>query len=242
MGDASLAPPDTSHDGINRRTSMTRSFSLMHQVGLCRAVGGAPALFGLRAINPMPSAIAVARSKIAAGDKVGTGRRAWCRNRPAPPCCRRRTWNNHHKKEARVAAISAGELADRALISGDNRRAQAEQTRRLDTQEATINAQQSAASANQRTNSAEAMGNASRRCRQCSRRRRPCARLAVQPTAAMARLAADHHHRHPAGNPRRSGDHAAARRPADPPAPPRPAMRRHHHHKTTTKVVTTSQR
>jgi hypothetical protein len=108
------------------------------------------------------AAIAVARGKIAAGDKVGTNRMAPELQEQARVALREAQdlLDNHHKKEAQAAAIRAGDLADQALVSGDNRRAQIEQTRRLDTQQATINAQQSAASANLRANSAEAMGNA----------------------------------------------------------------------------------
>lgn len=143
---------------------MTQSFSLTRKLGFAVLLSASTLspLWAAGDQSDAEAAIAVARSKIATGDKVGTGRLAPELQEQARAALleAQDLLNNHHKKEARDAAMRAGELADRALISGDNRRAQAEQTRRLDTQEASINAQQSAASANQRANSAEAMGNA----------------------------------------------------------------------------------
>lgn len=143
---------------------MTLPFSLIRKMSFA-ALLCASTLSPLAAAGDQSNAeaaIAMARGKIAAGDKVGTSRLAPELQEQARAALleAQDLLNNHHKKEAQAAAMHAGELADRALVSGDNRRAQVEQTRRLDTQEATINAQQSAASANQRANSAEAMGNA----------------------------------------------------------------------------------
>jgi hypothetical protein len=108
------------------------------------------------------AAIAVAKGKLAAGDKVGTNLRAPELQEQARAALleAQDLLNNHHKKEARDAAMRAGEMADRAMVAGENRRASMEQTRRLDSQQATINAQQSAANANMRADSAQAMGNA----------------------------------------------------------------------------------
>ena len=59
------------------------------------------------------------------------------------------------KREAIATAHHAGELADQAIVSADNRKTAAERTRRLDTQDAAIAAQQSAANANMRADSAQ---------------------------------------------------------------------------------------
>lgn len=127
---------------------------------LCTSLHASAAYAGDQA--DAEAAIAVAKGKLATGDKLGTNRRAPELQEQARAALveAQELLNTHHKKEARDAAIRAGELADRALVAGDNRRIEAEQTRRLDTQEAAITAQQSAASANMRANSAEAMGNA----------------------------------------------------------------------------------
>lgn len=143
---------------------MTTSFNLIRRFGfaalLCASMLSTPAMAGDQA--NAEAAIALARGKIAAGDKVGTNSRAPELQEQARAALieAQKLLDNHQKKEAQAAAIHAGELADQALVSGDNRRMQAEQTRHLDAQDATISAQQSAASANMRANSAEAMGNA----------------------------------------------------------------------------------
>jgi len=127
---------------------------------LCATAMSAPAFAGDQA--DAEAAIAVVKAKLAAGDKVGTNRMAPELQEQARRALHdaQDLLDNHHKKEALAAAVHAGELADQALVSGDNRKAAAEQTRRLDTQDAAIAAQQNAASANLRANSAQSETNA----------------------------------------------------------------------------------
>jgi len=108
------------------------------------------------------AAIAVAKAKLATGDKVGVNRQAPELQAQARQALRdaQDLLNRHEKKEALAAAIHAGELADQALVSGENRKTAVEQTRRLDSQDAAVAAQQSAASANLRANSAQSETNA----------------------------------------------------------------------------------
>ncbi|NOW46470.1 hypothetical protein FHW96_002630 [Novosphingobium sp. SG751A] len=143
---------------MNTPFNLTRRFGFAFL--LCAGMLSSSAMAGDQ--TNAAAAIAVARGKIAAGDKVGANSRAPELQEQARAALieAQQLLDNHHKKEAQAAAVHAGELADQALVSSDNRREQAEQTRRLDAQDATISAQQSAASANMRANSAEAMGNA----------------------------------------------------------------------------------
>jgi hypothetical protein len=108
------------------------------------------------------AAIAVAKGKLAAGDKVGTNLRAPQLQEQARQALREAQdlLDHHHKEEAKAAAIHAGELADQALIAGENRRTAAERDRRIDTQQDVLTARQSAATANLRATSAEVAGNA----------------------------------------------------------------------------------
>lgn len=102
-------------------------------------------------------AIAQARGKIQAGDNVGTGAQA-----PELQAQARAALTNAEsllargkKDDAIIAAHHAGDLADRAIVSADNRRMSAERDRHLDAQAATMDAQQSAANANVRADAAQ---------------------------------------------------------------------------------------
>ena len=102
-------------------------------------------------------AIAQARGKIQAGDRVGTSAQA-----PEAQAEARAALTNAEdllargkKDDAIIAAHHAGDLADRAIVNADNRRMAAEHDRHLDAQAATMDAQQSAANANARADSAQ---------------------------------------------------------------------------------------
>ena len=102
-------------------------------------------------------AIAQARGKIQAGDRVGTAAQA-----PELQADARAALTNAEsllargkKDDAIIAAHHAGDLADRAIVSADNRRMSAEHDRHMDAQAATMNAQQSAANANVRADAAQ---------------------------------------------------------------------------------------
>ena len=103
------------------------------------------------------AAIAEAKGKIDAGDKVGVGQQA-----PEIQGQARDSLNSaedllshHHKMEAIAAAHHASELADQALVSANNRKAEAERVRRDDIRDTAIAAQQSAANANVRADNAQ---------------------------------------------------------------------------------------
>ena len=102
-------------------------------------------------------AIAQARGKIEAGDRVGTSAQA-----PEVQAEARSALTNAEnllargkKDEAIIAAHHAGDLADQAIVRADNRRMAAEHDRHLDAQAATMDAQQSAANANVRADAAQ---------------------------------------------------------------------------------------
>jgi hypothetical protein len=148
---------------FRRQTMMfTRPFArhLMVASLLCATALSAPAYAGDQA--DAEAAIAVAKAKLAAGDKVGTNRQAPELQEQARKALHEAQdlLDNHHKKEALAAAVHAGELADQALVSGDNRKAAAEQVRRMDTQDSAIAAQQNAANADLRASSAQNAANA----------------------------------------------------------------------------------
>lgn len=173
---------------------MTQSFSLTRKLGFALLLSASTLspLWAAGDQSDAEAAIAVARSKIAAGDKVGTGRLAPELQEQARTALleAQGLLNNHHKKEAMTAAVRAGELADRALVSGDNRRTEAEQVRRLDTQDAAIHAQQSAANANVRANSAEMMGNVANQRANNAEREAAAANARVDQLRAAAPVAA----------------------------------------------------
>jgi len=215
--------------------NMTRKLAVA--ILLCTSMQVSTAYAGDQA--DAEAAIAVAKGKLSAGDKVGTSRRAPELQDQARAALAEALdlLNHHHKKEARDAAIRAGELADRALVAGDNRRIQAEQTHRLDTQEAAITAQQSAASANQRADKAEVMGNAANQ---------RADKAEHEAADANARNDALRTARPPA-EPQTTTMTVTQREivPVAPRKPTRKILRRHthrviHHGQTTTTVVTTS--
>lgn len=98
-------------------------------------------------------AIAAAKGKIDAGDKVGSGRQA-----PELQAQARSSLSSAqdllakgHKDEAISAARHAGEFADQAIVSAENSRTAAERDRRHDAQDTAAVAIQSASDANVRT-------------------------------------------------------------------------------------------
>jgi hypothetical protein len=102
-------------------------------------------------------AIAQARGKIEAGDKVGTSAQApelQAQARAALSSAEM-LLSKGKKADAIMAAQHAGDLADQAIVSADTRKASAERDRRLDAQSMAINAQQSAAVANNRADTAQ---------------------------------------------------------------------------------------
>ena len=127
-------------------------------------------------------AIAQARSKIEAGDKVGTSTQApelQTQARAALTTAERLLFRGE-KAEAILAAHHASDLADQAIVVADNRKASAAHDRLLDAQSSASNAQQSAAVANVRADSAQqATANANGRAD------------AAQQAAAMANNRAD---------------------------------------------------
>ena len=103
------------------------------------------------------AAIAEAKVKIEAGDKVGAGNQAPELQAQARQelLAAQDLLSNHHKPEAITAAHHASALADQALISANTRKAEAERARRDDLRDAAANAQQSAANANARADNAQ---------------------------------------------------------------------------------------
>lgn len=134
-------------------TQLTRSLTLASVLALSTFSVAAYAGKHEQAVE----AIAQARGKIQAGDRVGTSAQA-----PEAQAAARAALTNAEdllargkKDDAIIAAHHAGDLADRAIISADNRRMAAEHDRHLDAQAATMDAQQSAANANVRADAAQ---------------------------------------------------------------------------------------
>lgn len=102
-------------------------------------------------------AIAQARGKIEAADKVGTSVQApeLQAQARAALVSAETLLSKGKKAEAIIAAQHAGDLADQAIVSADARKASAERDRQLDAQSMAINAQQAAATANSRADSAQ---------------------------------------------------------------------------------------
>jgi len=103
------------------------------------------------------AAIAQAKGKIEAGDKVGAGRQA-----PELQAQARASLSNAqdllsrgHKGEAILAARHASEYADQAIVTADNSRAASERDRRDDAQDSAAAAMQSANDANARASLAQ---------------------------------------------------------------------------------------
>lgn len=102
-------------------------------------------------------AIAQARSKIEAGDKVGTSTQApeiQARARAALTTAEG-LLSRGEKADAILAAHHASDLADQAIVVADNRKASVAHDRLLDARSSAIDAQQSAANANVRADSAQ---------------------------------------------------------------------------------------
>lgn len=102
------------------------------------------------------AAIAEAKGKIDAGDKVGAGDQAAELQGQARRALMsaEELLSQHRKGEALAAAHHAGELADEALTRTTNRRNAAERDRRDDLRGGAAAAQQNAAEANTRADSA----------------------------------------------------------------------------------------
>ncbi len=102
-------------------------------------------------------AIAQARGKIQAGDKVGTNSQApELQAQARAALAKAETLLSKGKKsDSIIAAQQAGDLADQAIVSADNRKMSAERDRRLDAQGAAIDAQQAAANATARADVAQ---------------------------------------------------------------------------------------
>lgn len=102
-------------------------------------------------------AIAQARGKIQAGDKVGTNAQApELQDQARAALAKAEALLSDGKKaDAIIAAQHAGDLADQAIVSADNHKMSAERDRRLDAQGAAIDAQQAAANATVRADVAQ---------------------------------------------------------------------------------------
>ncbi len=103
------------------------------------------------------AAIAEAKGKIDAGDKVGAGDQApQLQDQARAALATAQDLLSHHKKtDAIVAAHHASDLADQAIMAANSRKASAERDRRDDLRDTASNAQATAASANLRADSAE---------------------------------------------------------------------------------------
>lgn len=134
-------------------THITRSLTLATALALATLPVAAYAGKHEQAVE----AIAQARGKIQAGDKVGTGAQApELQAQARAALANAETLLSRGKKsDAIIAAQHAGDLADQAIVSADNRKMSAERDRRLDAQSSAIDAQQSAANANVRADSAQ---------------------------------------------------------------------------------------
>ena len=103
------------------------------------------------------AAIAEARGKIDAGDKVGASEQApqlQAQAREALASAQD-LLSHHHKGEANVAAHHASDLADQAIVSANNHKTEAEHARRDELRNSAADAQQSAADANTRADNAQ---------------------------------------------------------------------------------------
>ncbi|OYU14381.1 MAG: hypothetical protein CFE37_11305 [Alphaproteobacteria bacterium PA4] len=103
------------------------------------------------------TAIAEARGKITAGDKVGTSNGAPLLQTEARAALTdAETLLSHGKKsEAIVAAHRAGQLADQAIVNADQLKMTAARERRMDAEATAANAQAGAAAETARANAAE---------------------------------------------------------------------------------------
>lgn len=103
------------------------------------------------------AAIAEAKGKIDAGDKVGAGDQApQLQGQARAALATAQDLLSHHKKtDAIVAAHHASDFADQAIMAANSRKASSERDRRDDLRDTASNAQATAASANLRADSAE---------------------------------------------------------------------------------------
>ena len=103
------------------------------------------------------AAIAEAKGKIDAGEKVGVSDQAPELQAQAREelMSAEAKLSHHHKREAIATAHHASELADQALVAANDRKALAERARRDDIRDSAAVAQQSAVNANIRADSAQ---------------------------------------------------------------------------------------
>ena len=103
------------------------------------------------------AAIAEAKGKIDAGDRVGAGEQApeLQQQARAALMSAQDMLNHHRKMDAIAEAHHASDLADRAIVSANNRKTAAERDHRDNLRDAAATAQQSAAIANERASNAE---------------------------------------------------------------------------------------
>jgi hypothetical protein len=103
------------------------------------------------------AAIAEAKGKIDAGDRVGAGEQApeLQQRARAALVSAQDLLNQHRKNDAFTEAHQASDLADQAMASANSRKANAERDRRDNLRDAAANARQSAATANVRASDAE---------------------------------------------------------------------------------------
>ncbi|WP_420137766.1 hypothetical protein [Sphingomonas sp.] len=131
--------------------SMVRSLCAASALALVAA----PALAGKH--DRAEQAIAEARGKIDAANKVGTAGEAPHSTAAAEASLKlaRESLASGHKEEAIQQAIHASQLADTAIGQTQQNRSAAEQTQRADAADAAAAAQQEAAAANERAATAE---------------------------------------------------------------------------------------
>ncbi len=136
----------------------------MNRIALFTRAASAAALMALSAVPAHASdddraraAIAEARGKIEAGDKIGTSGEAPGIQARARAALRDAEDLLAHGKEKRaiIAAHSASELADSAIMAADQRRGDAQNAARVDAVNSAAMAQQSAADANARAADAQ---------------------------------------------------------------------------------------
>ena len=132
------------------------------------------------------TAIAEARAKIAAGDKVGTGANApMAQNQARAELGNAEALLSRGKKtEAEATARHAGELADMAIVDADRAKMTASRERRIEAETAAAMAQQSAANAQQNVVAADARANNAERAADNANARADM--MATLPAAAPA--------------------------------------------------------
>ena len=222
---------------------MTSIYHLPSRLGLA-ALLAATALPGIAHAGDQTraeAAIAEARGKIDAGDKVGAGNQApelFSQAKTALMAAEDQL-SHHQKKDAIATAHHASQLADQAIVSANNRVAAAEHARREDMRDSTMAAQQSATNANIRADSAQQATTMANMRADSAERSSAAANAQVDSMRAMPPVVAP-----PATTTVAVTEHETVAAPAAPAR--RPHKRIVHRHvrtvkgKTTTTVVTTT--